>query len=568
MKSKIKSLRERLGMTQKQIAEHLDVNVGTYAGWERDQKPPAWVPKYLQMLANQEGVGSPLVGTNATIKDPLHRKILERLNERIDPVTFELCTVDLLLNADVPVVLIGGVSDGGIDGAISRKHSVPAPLIITTATDVLRNFKRNLTTAKDHTESRIVFVATCKRIRPDTRCQIEEFAKDNGFDVGQIFDQYWFALQLYRNPVWRNRLLGVSGRPSALCTFPETKKPVLGTVVIGRETEIQILVESENDVLLTGAPGAGKTFLFCKLTQERGAFFLCDHDPEAIADAIREQEPRIVFVDDAHSEHNKLKCLISIRKLIGARFRIIASSWPNDQYVNRICELLDLKPSDLVNLPPLSDEQIIEIIETTGVRGPVHIQAMIRQQAQGMPGLAVTLSSLCLSSDVDINRIASGDVLLSKLIPQLVENIDEDIEELLAPFAIGGSAGMSRKVVAAHLGKSDAEILKDLTNLSEAGIIKPRFDDHMVVLPLALAMALVRKKFFGSIPHYDGCLQLFNESQYKSQALTVLIGVHAFGARIPYIHELVKEHGSTEHLKYYARIRNRRSIFRHSRVSR
>ena len=76
----------------------------------------------------------------------------------------------------------------------------------------------------------------------------------------------------------------------------------------------------------------------------------------------------------------------------------------------------------------------------------------------------------------------------------------------------------------------------------------------MVVLPLALAMALVRKTFFGTIAQYDGYLQLFEQSSEKPQALMVLIGVQAFGARVPYLQDLLKEYGSTEHLKYYARI--------------
>ena len=207
-----------------------------------------------------------------------------------------------------------------------------------------------------------------------------------------------------------------------------------------------------------------KTFLFFKLVQEHRAFFLCDQDPEAIADSIRELEPSIVLVDDAHSEQKRLKTLKTVRMQTNANFRIIASSWPIDHYEDQICEVLGLKPSNIIELGPLSDEQIIDVIESTGVRGPVHIQAMIRQQVRGMPGLAVTLSSLCLSSDVDINSIASGEALLKKLMPKLVENIDKDVEKLLAPFAIGGNAGMSRKVVASYLGRSEAEIVKSPHN--------------------------------------------------------------------------------------------------------
>lgn len=554
MAQNIRSLRDKLGMTQQEIASELGVTETTYARWERESSHPKWLLPHLQMLAERGGVGSSLSGTRQTVKDPLHRKILERLNEKIDSGDFELCVVDLLNKGGVNVVLIGGMSDGGFDGAVTMDDSVPAPLIVTTGTDVLRNFKKNLRAAKIRTKSRTVFVATAKTIRPKTRREIEEFAEDNGYEAAQIYDQNWLAIQLYGNPTWCKKLLGVSGKPSALSRFPITDRPTLSDVFVGRESQLQILTDSKEDCLVKGSPGSGKTYLFFNLAQVQNAYFLCDHDSDAIADAIREEEPRIVLVDDAHSHQTELESLMRIRSQTGSDFRIVASSWPSDYFVQRTCNLLKLDPKHVVELPPLSDDQIIQVIEATGIRSHVQLQAMIRQQSQGMPGLAVTLSNLCLNSNTDIYRIASGEALLNQIMPRLVEFIGEDVRELLALFAVGGKAGMSRKDIASYWGRNELDILQTLTNLSEAGIVKLGFEDRIVVVPFALTITLVRQVFFGKIPNPEGYLNLFSHSPEKPHSLMVLVGTHAAGARIPYLKELLKKHAHTTNLTEFAAI--------------
>ena len=178
--------------------------------------------------------------------------------------------------------------------------------------------------------------------------------------------------------------------------------------------------------MLIGSSGIGKTFLFINLVQEHGALFLCDHDPESIADAVREQQPTIVLVEDAYSPLDRLESLANVRKQVGGDFRIIASSWPVRQFAQSIESVLASNDLSTIELKPLDDRRVLDVIELAGIKGPIVLQAMIRQQSAGMPGLAVTLCNLFVNSKITIESIASGEALLSQLMPQLFSNIDQD----------------------------------------------------------------------------------------------------------------------------------------------
>ena len=107
---------------------------------------------------------------------------------------------------------------------------------------------------------------------------------------------------------------------------------------------------------------------------------------------------------------------------------------------------------------------------------------------------------------------------------------------------------MSRDEVATFLGKDKASLLRCLIDLSEAGIVRPINDEYIVVQPIDLAIALVRDAFFGDVPVHAGYRKLFHQSPWKPQALRVLIRAHAYGARIPYIEELLTHHATNENL--------------------
>ena len=236
------------------------------------------------------------------ILDPHYGAILEGLNRRLDPELFEVCANDLL-NRDWPgLVPIRGGQDDGFDGAIAdTEGSDPFPLITTTSKELLRNIKSNLQQAlrKRWKIKRAIF-ATSRRITPSMRKKLHKAASELGVHLVQTYDRYWFAARLYREPSWCKRLLGVTGRPSALSVFPVTSRPLIGDKVYGRDEEFRWLLESNTDCLLVGGPASGKTFLLRALVLKGFALFLVDTDSENIANAIHKQKPSAIIIDDAH----------------------------------------------------------------------------------------------------------------------------------------------------------------------------------------------------------------------------------------------------------------------------
>ena len=538
-----KSLRERLGLTQAEIATELGITTSTYSKWERDEEhAPSWLKRYLHMKVELEAPGSSVFGSHSTIKDPLHRKILEALNGPVSASVFERCVDSLLQQMGMRVVLVGGTGDCGFDGEVEDDEAEPSPLIVTTSTDLLQNMTRNLSKARDCTTSRRVYLATTKKVRAKTRKKIRKVATDDGFTVGQIFDQNWVAEQLYHNSRWRKELLDVSGHPSVLRSFPESSRPLIGDLVIGRETELKILRESKADCLLIGPPGSGKTIVLRQLVRENDALFLCDGDKERIANELRDKRPNIVLVDDAHAALARLNDLFDIRREIGAEFRIIASSWSFNSFVTEISGILGIDRCDMIALDPLSQRQIFDIVLVQGVMWRP-VQAVICQQSGGMPGLAVSLCQFILRNSSNLDSLVSGEALLDDLLPKIVSGIDKDVLPLLATIAVGGSAGMDLGVVAKHLNESETKLLVRLRDLDYAGIIYTDFDGSLVVRPYSLTYALVRRVFFESRTGEDLYLTLLQQARSLRAAVNVLISIHAYGANIRHqVEESIKKH--------------------------
>ena len=108
---------------------------------------------------------------------------------RIGSSDFDSSGADLILKSGIDVVLIAGRGDSGYDGSITNTNTTPSPLIVTTSTDVTRNFKTNLSKSRSSTDSRVVYLATTRTLRQNTRQLLERFAQTNRFRIGQIFDQ-------------------------------------------------------------------------------------------------------------------------------------------------------------------------------------------------------------------------------------------------------------------------------------------------------------------------------------------------------------------------------------------
>ena len=543
--NEIRELRTRLGLTQKALADVIGVSANTVARWERGQLgiSPAMTDRVLAAAASLPP-GAAITRTAGVVLDLHHRGILDGLNGQLDPEVFEACAVDLLHAVWPGIVPVRGGGDDGFDGAIPDPDSQePFPLIATTGAELLRNLRTSLDSAKRAGwKPRRALFATSRRITPAIRRKLFKAARERGVNLVQTFDQDWFANRLYREPQWCRRLLQVTGGPPALSVFPLTRRPVLGDEVLGREQEMQWLLEPRGDCLLVGEPGSGKTFLLRALALQGKALFLVDVDREKIANDLRSLKPEAVILDDAHVYPESIGMLDQLRREVRGDFRIIATCWPGEAETVRAG--LTIGQSDTLTLNRIDADTMIEIIKSVGIHGPNELLRSIRTQAAGRPGLAATLAHLCIIGGVE--TATSGEGLVDSITPDLDRVLAVDSMRLLAPFALGGDAGARQDDVAERLGMPLLEMSSALAKLGAAGVIKERGDSAISVEPPPMRWVLVRRFFFGG-PGSLPVDQFLSAVRSRTKAIETLIGARAWGADVPNLERLLDD-AKSEHL--------------------
>ena len=548
--SEVRALRVRLGLTQKGMAEILEVSANTVARWERNQLgiSPAMTIR-LQAAAASLPSGAAITRTSGVVLDPHHRAIIDGLNGHLDHEAFEKCAAYLLGASWPGITPVRGGRDDGFDGAVPGKDAQePFPLVTTTGANLPKNLRDSLDSAtRAGWKPRQALFATSRRITPAVRRKLFDTARKKGVILVQTFDQDWFADRLYSEPAWCRRLLGVTGRPQALSVFPTTRRPVLGDEVLGREQELQWFRDRRGDCLLTGEPGSGKTFLLRALALQGEALFLVDEDREQIANDLRSLKPVAVIIDDAHIRPEAIGELDQLRHQVHADFRIIATCWPGE--ADRLRTNLNIDHDDTLVLERIDADTMIEIIKSVGVHGPDDLLRSIRTQAAGRPGLAATLAHLCMVGGV--RTATSGEGLVNSIAPELDRILGSDSIRLLAPFALGGDAGAPQGDVADRLGMPLLDVSTALAKLATAGVIRERSNSAISVEPAPMRWFLVRRCFFdgpGSLP-----VDLFLSAvRDRTSSVETLIGARAWGANVPDLERLLEEAGSDRLWEMYA----------------
>lgn len=452
------------------------------------------------------------------IRDPFYRDIIEGLEGHLDATVFEDCALDLLREPIPTLVPIRGGTDRGMDGGIADGHGLPFPLVCTTRMDVNRSLRGSLRMYKQKggKRRRVVF-ATSRVLTPTARFNLEKIAKELGFTLLQTYDQTAIANLLFRSPTWCKDLLGLTGAPPPLSVLPATKRLLGDQPLIGREADLQWLRQTKGDLVLSGQPGSGKTFLMYLLAKEDEGLFVVTPDKTAIANAIRSQRPTALLVDDAHFQPDLLPMLRQLRQELGAEFRIIANCWPGKE--ESIGAQLSVPSASIRKLERLSQDEIVDVLKGCGLIGPDELLHHLVRQAEGLPGLAVTLAHLCLRGDVQ--EVAFGDALARDIKTTFQRLVGDRATTVLAAFAIGGKIGMDLEDVREYLGLSRPDLYAIVSQLSAGGVIHQR-EKTLNIRPAALRSALVRDVFFASKTPLDST-DLIAQAPYLTDAILTIV---------------------------------------------
>ena len=255
--------------------------------------------------------------------------------------------------------------------------------------------------------------------------------------------------------------------------------------------------------------------------------FVTDDDSGRLAEAIRDQRPKAVVVEDAHLRREVVEALEHLRRDTGLEFDIVADCWPGGK--NEVRNALSLSERQCRELQPLSRDEILELIGAAGIGGPNPLLHQLVHQAMGCPGRAAMLAHLCFSEGV--REVWDGEALTRWTCDKFSQLVGETAVQMLAAFALGGSAGMPIDAVAESLGYPPGDVRLCMAKLDMGGVVQDLKGSVLRVLPAALQYGLVKQYF------YDGPVRLpldvlFNRAVDRGSALQSVIGACARGADV------------------------------------
>ena len=159
---------------------------------------------------------------------------------------------------------------------------------------------------------------------------------------------------------------------------------------------------------------------------------------------------------------------------------------------------------------------------------------------------------MCLAGD--IRRAVSGEALVDQLTSQLNRMLDiQDAASFLAPFALGGDAGVRLERVAGQLNRPLDEVSSSLAQLASAGIVLERPNRAVSVEPAPMRWVLVRRFFFDGAGSPD-ITPFLNIVENPHCAIDTLIGARARGASVPDLETHLEKAGSDELWSRYASV--------------
>ena len=449
-----------------------------------------------------------------------------------------------------------------MDGLDASDPEQPTILAATTGQRVKRNLVESLRSHKcqgRNIESRRVVVATTQAATGTLIEDLRGAAAGEGFQLVNVHGRRAFADLLYESSHWTRELLGLSGAPSALSAVPVSSRPMNSLPLVGRGADRQWLADSSGDIVVSGYPASGKTHLLRQFV-DQGWLFMVDADRERVANAVRDLQPDAIIVDDAHADLNSLGSLRQLRADIGAEFRIVAVTWPGD--IDGVASTLAVSPNAVLDLQPLSRDEILEIVKAAGIGGPVELQRAIVNQSDGRPGLTATLCEVAWRGD--LRPLLSGELLLREIRTALTRVGDSDGMQVLAVVALAGDSGALIEDVSHVLGINFAEAQRSLALLGHTGVFRAAsLTGRTTIWPKELRFAVVGKDFFSTASYPSLPLERAMQHLDETGVTGSLVGAALMGTQVPSatIEPILLRSGSIDDFKGYSRIGERQADF-------
>ena len=318
-----------------------------------------------------------------------------------------------------------------------------------------------------------------------------------------------------------------------LSSIPLNCRALTDVPLLSRDDDVTRLRQTTGDLIISGQPGSGKTFLLYHLSKEWNAKFLVSRNEGDILSYLHFSLPSVTIIDDAQDWLEILPRLIHFRKETGKAFRIIAACWPFEE--PDLIRVMQLNTRSLYRLSLLPANTIAQLVkgrfEAAGYQVDKWLIREIREQAAGRPGLALRLVDLLLE-DGSLKSLKDGQVHF-ELIDRAFRHFEGvDTRLTLAAFAVGGKTGMSKGNVASVLGIPVHQITRVLRTLATGGVISETSRETLATIPDAFRNVLLRDEFLrrDAMALEDQFWKLYETAPNKEAALMTLIGAVAKGA--------------------------------------
>ncbi|MCY3957127.1 MAG: hypothetical protein OXG65_02425 [Chloroflexi bacterium] len=311
--------------------------------------------------------------------------------------------------------------------------------------------------------------------------------------------------------------------------------------------------------MISGHPASGKTHLLRQFV-DKDWLFLVDADSRRVATAVRDLEPKVIVVDDAHAALESLRSLRHLRLEIDADFRIAATTWPGDK--DEVAGALGVPQGSILELRLLTQDEILEVVQAMDITGPVELQRAIVKQSGGRPGLTATLCDYVRRDGA--RTLLTGESLLRDFRTMVNRVGDPNLMYVLAVMALSGDRGASLVDVQTILGLNVVESHTSMARLGHTGVFRiESLTGKATIWPRELRFATVGDAFHSPKASVNIPLDLAIRSLDGEGVVGSLVGAARMGARVPArtIEEFLIRFGEVDDFKGYVLLGRREASF-------